>query len=307
LKAHDLASAAVPFLLVLERVRADGWQKATTENPAVALTNPHPVRFSTSMLTRRIKPYFQCLVFLPQLFAKGLTRLTHTQCSSYYSSVLRAPSPGDIPLGRKASEYHDLNDDLEPGFDVGEHSDGDAIRSGGDDSSDDPKESPPVLPPAPAPAEAVAIVEPGAGLDGAIGSDDGSDAIASERGDPISSSSSSDDDASHSSTDIAYRDVYTIGNVRVTLDTFEHKHLAARSHKRLLVMCRGCGHGNTCQKKRGIGVRQTSRLGLLEPVAFLLAWHRMGPAKLTKRAHVSSEPSQAAVDEAYRDLHLVGV
>ena len=44
----------------------------------------------------RCKPYFQCLLGLPDLFARGLRRLPHTAPVAYYEAVLASDAPGDL-------------------------------------------------------------------------------------------------------------------------------------------------------------------------------------------------------------------
>ena len=110
-----LADPDVPLQLLLEQMLKLGWsaddagdKRATTQldcNPAV---------FKLSMLKSRSKPYFHCLVFLPDLFARGLQRFNHGLSVSYYQRLLKSKEPAKVDESVSAAEHHKVLKDLEP-------------------------------------------------------------------------------------------------------------------------------------------------------------------------------------------------
>ena len=103
-----LADRGIPLLCLLEELKRRGWEISTAILPAHLLTSDLPARFSAAMWSSRCKPYFQCLVFLPTLFSKGLTQLDHGQSGSFYRLILQSDKPGDIKPGEKAATYMEV-------------------------------------------------------------------------------------------------------------------------------------------------------------------------------------------------------
>ena len=59
-------------------------------------------------MNRRIRPYFQCLTFLGDLFECGLRSFNHSQTSGYYFALLHATEPATVPLNESATAYQEL-------------------------------------------------------------------------------------------------------------------------------------------------------------------------------------------------------
>jgi hypothetical protein len=311
LKAMDYTGADVPFLVILGSLKNLGWKPSTTENAAITLTTSVPNFFSNTMFLKRVKPYFQCLHFLPQLFGRGLERLLHTQSAAYYSAVLRAPRPADVPEGKPSTEYKEMAEDAKPKFDAGLALDDGFIcsdceqssvaHSGKDESESDvslnANSGGDGVAPAPNTPRRGSIA-------GFIGSGDDD---TNNSSDSLSESSSISDQDDVQPSDVPYHSVYTLGGVRVTLDVFKHKREESRSHIRFKIVCRGCEHGANCTRRRSVSTSHTCRLGRLEPIAFLFAWWRLGASSSSKATHGFTTPTLEQVDVAWQDLHHCGV
>ena len=291
----DILSVGIPFLLVVEQVRLRGWLLANTEYPCTVLTNPLPTRFSAPMLARRVKAYFQCLVHLPQIFAKGLLRFAHGASAAYYGALLRSPRPAELDAGLSAEEYNEYMADVCPDFVADlpqgafQGSDCELSSAKESDAPDDPVDGDGGGGDSDSPRGADLPV-PGGGF---VGTDD----------DSSSSGKSSSSVSTASVADAELRATYVIDNVTITLDIFHHKSEHKRSHKRYMIICNGCGHGRRCRKRRGCGLAQTRAFGQLEPIAFLLAWARMGHTFHARKDHIRfAVPTRAQIEVALHDV-----
>jgi hypothetical protein len=303
----DLSSTSVPFILVAEAVKQAGWYCSGPDNPVQTITTPHAQAYSAALFVRRVRSYFQCLLFIGELFAKGLTQLSHTQTAGYYEAVLRSATPGAVLTGLKKEQYDDLLPGELPTLSRALALDGGAAHSDCNDSGLESNSS--VDAASVSDAHAAVLEEPVAVGDihldgGAVGSDDNALAsIASDSSDAVSDSS----DSSISVDRFANPEpVRYCDNVRFTLDRFQHRTDDHRSHLRYKVICRGCDQGN-CERKRGFTNRNIAKHGMLEPLGFLLAWYRIGSRFGTKREHNRANPTDEEVAQAVHDFHHRGL
>ena len=105
LGADGLLGATVPFLLVLEAVKRLGWRESKAGDQCVVTTTAHAGVFSLSKLGQNVKPYFQRILALSSLFAKGLERFVHTAPASYYSLLLRSEHPNNVDVTLPADKH----------------------------------------------------------------------------------------------------------------------------------------------------------------------------------------------------------
>ena len=301
-----LADPHAPVLLLQESLWRDGWVLSTKEMPAKTLTEPH-----AGALSRRhrfCRPYLQCCKFLGALFGKGLTQLVHTAPATYYSLVLRSEEPGSVPLRRSAKVYKRmLIDAKDPQALLCADRDEDGFVFSGDegpplveeDETDhdagDSEDSPAVADDG--------VASPGESADDGVAS---SAEPAAESGDDVldveGSSSSSDsacDDSVHEEDALA--DGYEFDGVHIRRDDYESRSNPARSHRRLII---ACGTHPRCYKRRGIGEAQCARFGLLEPIAFLLAWREAAVLAGPDR-HVGHRPTDAAVEAMWHRVNAI--
>ena len=255
------------------------------------------------MFRRRERSYFRCLLAMGALFARGLTEFRHLEPVSYYALLLRSERPGEVVARRPATAYQAELDSadaiVDQGHIVGNLGDG-VVGSdfeccseilGDDDSSDGDAED--------ACADGVAEV-PLAEVPVPL---------------PRSPSSSSSSPSRPPSEGFVCSDAEEVAEdmpalvlpvlfdgVRFSSDVFEHLTDPARSHERMVVVC---STHPACRKRRGVGALQTSRHGQWEPVAFLLAWSRMGASFAETGPHVHASPSAAQVFECYTELHAL--
>ena len=109
-----LLDEKAPFLMILERVYVLGWKAATEQSPCIPTTSPHAGMFALSKLTQRVKPYFQCLLLLPQLWEKGLRVFPHSVNAAFYTLLMKSPDPATVQCGLKATEYEEQGVGLNP-------------------------------------------------------------------------------------------------------------------------------------------------------------------------------------------------
>ena len=100
----------VPFLLVMEELVRRGWTVHSSDDGSLAaITEPTFRTFSKSMLQRRCKIYFQVLLALAGLWAKGLVVLPHNCLVEYYRLILRSDNLAAVPLRLSAYEYAEMD------------------------------------------------------------------------------------------------------------------------------------------------------------------------------------------------------
>ena len=82
---------SIPFLILYAEVRRRGWQPSGDGVAATPLLSPLVSTLSTAQIKDVNKPYLQCLLVLPDLFAKNLPRFLHTKSCAYYKLLMRVP------------------------------------------------------------------------------------------------------------------------------------------------------------------------------------------------------------------------
>ena len=309
----DFRRGSVPAIVLLEKLVELGW-KVGAELAEHTLTTRRVFRFADPVAS---KPYFQCLVSLPDLLAsESFSSLPAGQPNSYYSCVLQAPRPELLKLGQPASFYAKCLAEgkggrivLPPGQQPAILDDEDVPISHFRNMLEDEK-------PRPAKVRRVAAVSslddaalwqelPKANQDSSeIGPTIEASGTATQTGTDISSAVPCDSGARGSSDppcgstkDRQPRErPMSLEGVAVNVE--QHGQLGdIRSYRRLVVVC-PCGEhrdGKPCVKKRNTGTRQTSAIGQLEPFAFLGAWLSARDNFATRDEHVAHAPSQAAV------------
>ena len=292
--ARDLMNPVAVFLCVLEAVCRRGWKLQADHEGLLPLTSCHPGSFSRKQMQARCKPYFQCLLGLPDLWARGLRRLPHTALVSFYEAVLASDSPGDLSERTSKDQLEAITDmaggrrqALLPGM----LEDG-LVGSGGESEFDvaGGEEVAPRL-------RALA--------DGPAGS---GDEAAKEDDAPLAEDVSS----SSSSTSSGYESIggarprvepreYKVGPVRIYLDLFEHAARPSRSHARCKLTCVGYGHEH-CSKRRSVSADHCLRFGEVEAAAYCLAWYKLGVSTGSKSEHLALRPTAADVERAVLEL-----
>ena len=107
-ECFPLHAPECPILLIFEELSRRGWTCSKAGESPAPLLSPHVGVFSATMLGSRCKAYFQCLLFLGELFAKGLQKLVHSEKAAYYASVLVSKKPGEVAIGCKTSVYQKI-------------------------------------------------------------------------------------------------------------------------------------------------------------------------------------------------------
>ena len=61
-----------------------------------------------------------------------------------------------------------------------------------------------------------------------------------------------------------------------------------------------CNHHPECKKRRGLGASQCKVLGRREPLAFVHAWHRLGPDYADASSHINAcKPTMAQIRASF--------
>ena len=310
----DFRRGSVPAIVLLEKLVELGW-KVGAELAEHTLTTRRVFSFADPVAS---KPYFKCLVSLPDLLAsESFSSLPAGQPNSYYSCVLQAPRPELLKLGQPASFYAKCLAEGKGGRIVLQPGQQSAIL---DDDADVPISHLGSLladeKPRPAKVRRVAAVSsvddaalwqelPKAIQDRSeIGPTIEASGTATPTGTDVWSAAACDsgargsaDPPCGSTQDRQPRErPMSVEGVAVSVE--QHGQLGElRSYRRLVVVC-PCGEhrdGKPCVKKRNTGTRQTSAIGQLEPLAFLGAWLSARDNFATRDEHVAHAPSQAAV------------
>jgi hypothetical protein len=298
-----LADPHVPLQLLLEELKRVGWTISTLERPAATLTTAFPGVFSVAKWKAKDRAYFQCLVFLPALFDKGLASLSHSQCSGYYRLLLRSEQPGMVAIGDLAAVYTEalVHTSGQRTLAIVNRDEDGLVFSGdeGENSGAD----------VPAPPPAIFEIVADAGL--VYSDDDGAPAVAAlapRDGSVTSSSSSSASSLSALGDEGVVMDVALpagvlrtihIGDIVISPDKHVSKVSVVKDYLRLKVVCR---LHPKCNKKRGVGFRQTAVLGELEPYAYLMAWCLAGGEYASARAHNLHRPIAAELQASWIEL-----
>ena len=264
----DFSKDDTPLLFMMDELMRRGWTASTAERPAIPLVTPFASVFAATKLAQRMKPYFMCLLFIGDLFHRGLTTFKHSNNAKYYSVLLRAPRPQDIPTDETAEAYEERLENLQPpdGLHVEPPEAGfvgsDMERSESEDS--DPPPQPP-------------RVEPLRPDDGFVGSDNEGSSTSD-----VPSSSESDDDELPDDGMVGSDNEEPPRELRLPihldgricrLDPHRRDEEERRRMPRLIIKCT-CHR--KCYKRRGAGPRFTGTLGPGEPAAFLFAWAEAG-------------------------------
>ena len=312
-------------VLLFELVRL-GWKPASPAQPAEVLTAPGPGRIRSEKAFS--KPYLQALLHWDSLWDRGLRRLPHNLSARYYSLILRAKKPAEIPSAASKKHYDQMLTDAkllgplpEPGHRRADGDDHDSLspswvcssRSAGSECPS-PSGSAARSSAAPAAKRPRAAASPSSGASASPSpSPSRSSSLSSAPSARASSSSaataSTDGDAPSDSDDVVAeqggagagirmpRGDLAVGDLRIRYDAYVHRTMPSRSHARYWVQCPV--HPN-CRKHRGCGTRQTLALGEREPHAFLMAWVEAAGRFETRRQHVAHRPSGADVARAHR-------
>ena len=321
-----LADPKVPILLLLERMRSLGWVDSSKDRPAKPSTEPIATVFSKALVLCR--SYLQCLVHIESLWEKGLRRLPHSAPVSFYSMLMRSEEPGKLDPKLSAKQLSRMllaskpQSELRAG--AGEafvFSDDEAPLLGDDELGEPEREDSA----SEAPGAAAAVIDD----EGFVMSDDegGEVPVADASGDDGGSgaghcsgstgsgscagpdSSGASGTSSSSSNEDGYvaegappvpkaPKNWTFGEISIRRDDFDHATDPTRSHRRLLVQC--LVHPG-CSKRRGVGPGQCSRLGELEPYAFLVAWCE-DAALAGEDLHSRHKPTEAHVDDSFHRI-----
>ena len=285
----NVASPDAPLFLILHQLKAKGWRLQCPERPLILLTSAVPNVMSSAMFTKRLKAYFQILNALLALFSRGLTELSHRQQKGYYVALLCAERPAAVPTNRRQEAYAEFLDaerlqaldqdvDMSDG-DVGsEHSAGDVLEPEVEEAA----ETAAVLPPPPLPPPA-------------------SSSSSSSTGD----ASSSDSDAAAVPEALARREVVVLGPHIVTFEEHTDVLSPGKSYRRYRVSC--IFHDSRCRKSRCVGPKFEATHGVLEPVAFCIAWALAGHRFIEKKAHGKHSPSASQVAAAVEQLRESGI
>jgi hypothetical protein len=309
----ELSRPSAPLLPILMLLLRRGWVKQSEATPLVVLTSPFAGVFSVAMMTKRVKAYFQVLLVIDVLFNKGLTRLTHAAPASYYSALLRSEHPEALKTNEKKAVYDALIQETEPIYARAEHDDGfigsddnglaSDIESHGEDDDDGNGDD---LGPG--------AVDPD---DGFVGSGDEHTCELEEPRTPSSSASVSSNDSTSGSgfvgSDVdepqeAFRLLrlpdfpFAFDGVRFRLEDFRHKSHPDRKVASLVASCKSKHHA--CARRRALTDSHKALYGEWEPLAWCLAWARLGREHSSKALHMRVEPSMDHIRIAMDDLRV---
>ena len=303
-----------PTLILMEHLIRDGWERGpapeqhTQDSPRVLGLD----RFSAR------KHFFQCLLSLDALRARGLSALPSGRSSWYYRAVLAAARPADInpslPVRQLkallAGTAHGEGGQPRPAVaDIAPEAGPDRGSESGSDSSDAFVLSAP--PAAAREDEDEHLPEPDSTLplppSLPSSSSTGQPAVlprASAAGSPRSAaSSSSSSSASSEDPDAPHELLLGAPLRRPAFDCIkvEEKHTPGQFgyYRRCTTTCplSRTGHWSVvpCGKRRNCGVAQQGRLGLAAPEAFLLVWRANASRFPSKAAHQRWSPTEAEV------------
>ncbi len=112
------ADEGTPMVVLVDALLAQGWRAARTlaDSPRSHSTGAdHRGKlFFIKRLQLQWKPYFQCLLSLPDLAAKGLVELPARQKPAFYSAVLASSEPGAVPQDLGVAAYRKMCEDRGP-------------------------------------------------------------------------------------------------------------------------------------------------------------------------------------------------
>jgi hypothetical protein len=100
-----LMSPSCPLVLVMEELGRRGWKCQSDTRPLVPLLSAHAGVYALAMWNNRRLAYFQCLLALGELWARGLTRFVHGQPSGYYALLFKSDTPALVPLNAGPNMY----------------------------------------------------------------------------------------------------------------------------------------------------------------------------------------------------------
>ena len=287
-----------PTMFVIRALIRAGWLRHA-DIPAYH-TSTSPKHFGDSKFVQR-RSYLQCLLSLDTLRERGLAELSSSQAPSYYRLVLKAATPGNIPINQGSRQYDAMVKDMDSPVPIilqpvaAEESDEDSDLPIG---SEDPDH---VLPPS-----ASARTQQ-------CGLASSSSRVASA-GVAIQHGGNPDDSAS-----VVSKNEVTSADVNMSVASAEsfpsvvlsnihyEEHWDARrqcSVKRLIATCplggsnkkhfvRGC----CCQKFRSIGQRQELGLSQRAIEAFLGCWLARRDSFPTREAHIKWNPSKSQIKQ----------
>ena len=89
----------------MEELGRRGWRCQSDARPLVPLLSPHAGVYALATWNNRRLAYFQCLLALGELWARGLTRFVHGQPSGSYALLFKSDTPALVPLNAGPDIY----------------------------------------------------------------------------------------------------------------------------------------------------------------------------------------------------------
>ena len=309
----------IPTLVIVKALLRAGWQLG--DEPSAH--GPDTPRFLSGHVSVDRKEFYHCALLLDKILASGLPKLDGLQHKLYYSLVLRdIDNAGSVPLNLSAQEYQKLFK-------------GEVAASSDSADSDSPiivatpkavvrrarkqhlaVESAMSLDDVQAllgqPASAVSDATNGAVVSGTVAK------LKRKRADSSSSCGSSSSSASSTEpsakpanelepmvsvpgppTDNGFR--FVIDGRPIKVGQWPPLPVAGERtvYSQYEIVCPLAGDRNSghckCVKRRSKGPRQCMQFGQWEPIAFLLCWADLASEKPTRKEHVNSVPTTAAI------------
>ena len=127
---YDLMRHDTPLYAIVQHLIRRGWKASTAERPLVTLMSPAAGIYSTPMLRRRCKIYFQVLTALPALWGKGLRHLCHSQTVGFYRAILASEHPAEVQEKQEQAYYDALAGDIPAEMVLEDDMSDDIVRSG---------------------------------------------------------------------------------------------------------------------------------------------------------------------------------
>ena len=272
-------------MVLIKALIARGW----TFGKAVASHTLETPRVASDIDLVERKPYLQCLLFLSDMFDKGMTGLSSTQAPKYYSAVLKAASPGDVAVGHDQKYYEAiLKGQSQPMADLDNGQSDVVVMQGRRSAMPQSGDEQPDMEFDAEPWQAVSAMP----LRGSV------HAIADHEHPAADSIIGQGQRHRHELDQL----LHSVPGLTFRLD--EHLEPNQPGHyRRYVVRCplAGCRHkmedlGRTCKKTRNIGPSQTS-LGPKEPLAYLAVWANHAEQHKSADEHIKWRPSSAQVRE----------
>ncbi len=94
-----LLNPLAPEVLVMEGLRAVGWTFRQRSVPHVREGAGSEKITASGKWQKRNTLYFQCCLFLHELWGRGLASLGYAETQAYYRAILASSAPGQIPTG----------------------------------------------------------------------------------------------------------------------------------------------------------------------------------------------------------------